>query len=362
MKTKKTIISAVSIILVVGVVIGTVVVVHNKNKDPQVNQRQNALKTICLNTDDQKLCHDTLSNVKNSSDPKAFLGAAIQASLNNVIKALNMTDTISIQQGNNTQSIVKMATNDCKDFIQSAMDSLKASSEFLGNTTLQTLTDQSPDFKNWLASVISYQQACMDGFDDNQDAAKKVKAQIGENGLDDMGKLTGIALDMMADFENILSHFGLKVQLNNVARRLIEVDNEGYPTWFKASDRKLLADMKRRRGHHIKPNVVVSQDGKGQFKTIQAAVNSYPKGWKGRYVIFVKAGTYREYVTIPKTAPNILMYGAGSGKTIVTGNRNNVDGYTTSNTATFGKLTIPIIYLCIPFLCSIYIRYTLLRS
>ena len=260
MKTKKTIISAVSIILVVGVVIGTVVVVHNKNKDPQVNQRQNALKTICLNTDDQKLCHDTLSNVKNSSDPKAFLGAAIQASLNNVIKALNMTDTISIQQGNNTQSIVKMATNDCKDFIQSAMDSLKASSEFLGNTTLQTLTDQSPDFKNWLASVISYQQACMDGFDDNQDAAKKVKAQIGENGLDDMGKLTGIALDMMADFENILSHFGLKVQLNNVARRLIEVDNEGYPTWFKASERKLLADMKRRRGHHIKPNVVVSQE------------------------------------------------------------------------------------------------------
>ncbi|KAK4273320.1 hypothetical protein QN277_021746 [Acacia crassicarpa] len=331
----KIIVSAVSLILVVGVVIGAVVVSNNKNKDPQITERQNAVKAMCQNTEDQKLCHDTLGNVRNSSDPKAFLAAAVEASANNVIKALNMSNKLSVEQGNSTQGIVKMALDDCKDFLESAMDSLQASIDFLGNNTIQTLIDQSPDFKNWLASVVSYQQACMDGYDDKADGAPQVRTQLQENGLDDMGKITGIALDMMADLESILNQFGLKIKMNPSARRLLEVDGEGYPTWFSASDRKLMARMRRGRGHHIRPNVVVAQDGSGQFKTIMDAINSYPKGFQGRYAIFVKAGTYREYVVIPKTAVNILLYGQGTDKTIVTGSRNNVDGYTTSDTATF---------------------------
>ncbi|XP_028792007.1 pectinesterase-like [Neltuma alba] len=331
----KIIVSAVSLILVVGVVIGAVVVVHNKNTDPQVTERQHAVKAMCQNTEDQKLCHDTLGSVRNSSDPKAFIAAALEATTNNVIKALNMSDKLSVEQGNSSQGIVKMALDDCKDLLQFAMDSLQASTDFLGSNSVQSLSDRSPDFKNWLASVVSYQQACMDGYDENVDGAQQIKSQLQENGLDNVGKLTGIALDIMADLESILNQFGLKVQVNPASRRLLEVDSEGYPTWFSAADRKLLANVARGRGHHIKPNVVVAQDGSGQFKTIMAAVNSYPKGFKGRYIIQVKAGTYREYVVIPKTAVNILMYGEGTDKTIVTGNRNNVDGYTTSNSATF---------------------------
>jgi pectin methylesterase-like acyl-CoA thioesterase len=56
-----------------------------------------------------------------------------------------------------------------------------------------------------------------------------------------------------------------------------------------------------------------------------------------RYVIYVKEGVYEEYVTITKKMANVTMYGDGSKKTIITGNRNFVDGLTTYKTATFSK-------------------------
>jgi pectin methylesterase-like acyl-CoA thioesterase len=58
-----------------------------------------------------------------------------------------------------------------------------------------------------------------------------------------------------------------------------------------------------------------------------------------RYVIYVKEGVYEEYVTITKNMVNVTVYGDGSKKSIVTGNKNFVDGTTTFKTATFSKAT-----------------------
>ena len=87
----------------------------------------------------------------------------------------------------------------------------------------------------------------------------------------------------------------------------------------------------------MKPNAVVAKDGSGQFKTISAALAAYPKTLRGRYVIYVKAGIYKEYVHITKDMKNIFMYGDGPKKTIVTGNKSNRGGFTTQDTATFSK-------------------------
>lgn len=157
-----------------------------------------------------------------------------------------------------------------------------------------------------------------------------------------MGKLTGITLDIVTDLANILQNFDLKLDLNPASRRLMEaneLDNEGLPTWFSAADRKLLA----KNNGAPPPNAVVAHDGSGKFRTIKDAIASYPKGFKGRYIIYVKAGVYDEYITIPKQAINILMYGDGPTKTIVTGHKNFVDGVKTMQTATFGKYIFPIL-------------------
>ncbi|KAJ7012163.1 hypothetical protein NC653_004811 [Populus alba x Populus x berolinensis] len=100
-----------------------------------------------------------------------------------------------------------------------------------------------------------------------------------------------------------------------------------------AADRKLLAS---RGNGGARPNAVVAHDGSGKFKTINAALAAYPKGLRGRYVIYVKAGIYREYVTVTKDKPNVFIYGDGARRTIVTGNKNFAkDGIGTWKTATF---------------------------
>ena len=47
-----------------------------------------------------------------------------------------------------------------------------------------------------------------------------------------------------------------------------------------------------------KPDVVVAADGTGDFKTIQAAVESIPSTNRDRIVVFIKDGTYREKIRI----------------------------------------------------------------
>ncbi|KAK7278126.1 hypothetical protein RJT34_23151 [Clitoria ternatea] len=335
----KVLVSGVSLILVVGVAIGVVVVANNKNgssSDPQVATHEKNVQAMCANTEDPKVCHDVLSTAPttNTSDPKIYIKTIVEAAAKSVIKALNMSGRLSLEHGEVDPGI-KMALDDCKDLMEFAMDSLEAAVNLVRDHNIQALHDQSPDFRNWLSAVISYQQSCMDGFNNETNGEDKVKEQLQTDGLDHMGKITGITLDIITHLSKILEELGLKLHLNPGSRRLLEVDNEGFPTWFSAADRKLLNKVQRKQAT---PNAVVAKDGSGKFKTIKDAIASYPKGFKGRFVIYVKAGVYAEYVTVPKTAVNVLMYGDGPTKTIVTGHKNFVDGVKTMQTATFANV------------------------
>jgi pectinesterase len=64
---------------------------------------------------------------------------------------------------------------------------------------------------------------------------------------------------------------------------------------------------------------VVAQDGSGNFKTIQAAVNAVRDHSEMRAVIHVKAGTYREKLVIPSWKKNIALIGDSKETTIITG-------------------------------------------
>jgi pectinesterase len=90
--------------------------------------------------------------------------------------------------------------------------------------------------------------------------------------------------------------------------------------------------------------VTVSQDGQGNFTTINDAVAAAPNntdGSNGYFMIYVTAGIYEEYVSIAKNKKYLMMVGDGINQTVITGNRSVVDGWTTFNSATFGKSLIP---------------------
>lgn len=90
----------------------------------------------------------------------------------------------------------------------------------------------------------------------------------------------------------------------------------------------------------VRGTVTVSQDGSGNFTTVNdavaAAANS-TKGLKGYFLIYIKAGVYEEYVNVANNKNYLMMIGEGINTTVITGNRSVVDGWTTFNSATFGK-------------------------
>lgn len=86
--------------------------------------------------------------------------------------------------------------------------------------------------------------------------------------------------------------------------------------------------------------MVVSQDGTGNFTTINDAINAAPNNSvasDGYFLVYITAGVYEEYVSIASNKQYLLLIGDGINQTIITGNRNVVDGSTTFDSATLGE-------------------------
>lgn len=68
----------------------------------------------------------------------------------------------------------------------------------------------------------------------------------------------------------------------------------------------------------IKANFVVAADGTGDFTTVQEAINATPNNRKAYFYIYIKKGTYKEVITIPKSKDYIYLYGEDATTTILT--------------------------------------------
>ncbi|KAA8527362.1 hypothetical protein F0562_034923 [Nyssa sinensis] len=71
--------------------------------------------------------------------------------------------------------------------------------------------------------------------------------------------------------------------------------------------------------------VLVDIEGKGDFKSIQTAIDSVPEGNSNWIIIHVRKGIYREKVHIPHNKPYIFMRGNGNKKTAIVWSQSSVD-------------------------------------
>ncbi|KAM6544898.1 hypothetical protein CsatB_025634 [Cannabis sativa] len=344
----KVTVAGISIILVVGVVVALIAGVTHKgggasgdgNGDDDLSFSSKAVAAICRPTDYKKLCVESLGEAANNetASPKDLFKAVLNSTIQRVLVAV---DKSSVLSQNTTSAPHKMSLEDCKDLLDFAVDELQASFSTVGDSDLHTVKDREAELMNWLSAVISYQQTCLDGIQDPE-----LKSDMTNNMLD-ASQMTSNALAIVSgissilgafdiNFSNLTSHFN---PTSTTSRRLMEapVDDKdsSYPQWLSAADRKLLAT---RGGGNLRPNVVVAKDGSGQYKTIAGALASYPKNHRGRYVIYVKAGIYDEYITVAKDQVNVFMYGDGPRKTIVTGRKSFRDGVSTFKTASFSAI------------------------
>lgn len=84
----------------------------------------------------------------------------------------------------------------------------------------------------------------------------------------------------------------------------------------------------------------MAKNGSGDCLTINEAVDRVPKKSNSRFVIYVTAGAYVQNVNIDKSKWNVMIYGDGNDKTIVSGSLSNRTRVPTFRSATFGTLEV----------------------
>jgi pectinesterase len=84
-------------------------------------------------------------------------------------------------------------------------------------------------------------------------------------------------------------------------------------------------------------HVVVSQDGKGDFKTIQQAIDHAPLYGSDRLVIEIRPGSYHERVMVPQDRPRVTFQGQDAATTVIT--------YSMSATAAGGTFFSSIVHI-----------------
>ncbi|WOL06516.1 pectinesterase-like [Canna indica] len=343
--------ASVSVVLIVAAV-GAAAVLYNKPKQDSDSSKpskshggsssssasanakdyhaNSAIQALCEATDHQSACESSLKKyIKPNSQPKELFRAAVTAVVDEVDKAFERTDSIKTDDPS-----VKAAIDDCRELHGYAVDDLNNTLGAINAHNLNQLQKQVHDLKIWLSAVAAYQQTCNDGFPEGELRTKM------QTTMDSAKNLTSNALVIVGEVSSLIS--ALNIAGVGAHRGLLEEEGEepatssfhedGIPSWVSEQDRRTLLS---RAANGLTPNVTVAKDGSGNFTTISDALKNMPKKYDGRYVIYVKEGTYQEQVLVDKNMINVTMYGDGSRKTIVTGSKNYVDGVKTFQTATF---------------------------
>lgn len=344
-KKKRVIITLLATVLLTAAVIGVAVGVKSRKNDSHhadiqvTSSAAHAIvKSSCSSTLYPELCFSTLASFpglgvsKKVTDQKDVIAIALNVTVITVqhnyfaVKKLILRKDLTKRE--------KIALHDCLETIDETLDELRKAEEDLQQyPNKKSLQQHADDLRTLLSSAITNQETCIDGFS-HDEADKKVRKELTE-GQFHVEKLCSNALAMIKNMTDTDIEKEMKFTGGRKLKEEEEEDHVRWPEWLSAGDRRLL------QSPSVTPNVVVAADGSGNYRTVAAAVAAAPEKSSSRYVIRIKAGVYRENVEIPKKKTNIMFMGDGRSNTIITGNRNVVDGSTTFNSATVGKLTSP---------------------
>lgn len=305
---------------------------ENKGDKKQVSSTVKAVKSICQVTDYKQECVNNISPVAgNTTDTKKLIQIAFSVAQKHIAEAAKKSDVLkNLEQDPRTSK----ALFQCKVMMNQAIGELKHAFDKLANFDAKQVQTLIMDLKTWLSATITYQETCLDGFNETTgDAAEKMKAALKSS-----MHLSSNGLAMISEISPYIA------DLNDVGfggafgggRRLLDEEfvlDHGL-NWF---DPELGRKLLNAAPFDLKPNVVVAKDGSGQYNTIKEALLQVPKRSLMPFVIYVKEGIYQEYVTVEKYMTHVVMVGDGGTKTRITGNKNFKDGLTTMLTATVCK-------------------------
>lgn len=321
----------VSAMLLVAMVVGVTVGVNyiqNEQDDIEDNRKNHvsstvkAVQTICHPTTYKKECEDSLiagAAAGNTTDPKDLVKIAFNVTIQKISDKLRETQLLHDVE---KDPRVKSALETCKQLMDLSIGEFTRSLDDIGEFDLKSIDKIFMNLKVWLSGAVTYQDTCLDGFENStSEAGTKMK-----NLLTSSMHMSSNALAIITDLADTVQSWNTTKLFG---RRLLQ-DSET-PSWV---DHRMLLDAKTNTIKH-KPNVTVAQDGSGDFKTINEALLKVPeKSDKKPFVIYIKKGVYPEFVQVTKHMTYVVFVGDGGKKTIITGNKNFIDGVNTYNTAT----------------------------
>ncbi|KAJ6812650.1 putative pectinesterase/pectinesterase inhibitor 41 [Iris pallida] len=310
--------------------------------------------TACNSTTDPTFCRSVLPP-RGSQNLYTYSRFSLAKSLSNARKFLKTVDRYLSRRSALSHTAIN-ALEDCQLLAELNIDFLVSASS-TANSSSTLLDPQTDKLQTLLSALLTNQQTCLDGL---QAATSSWSVKNGLSApLSNGNKLYSVSLSLfnrawvkkkpkkarnvsvppkevpVPNGRKLLFHevdvgrrgdSGLPVKISSRAGRDL-YERSGRRLLQSSSDAVLVSDI-----------VVVSQDGTGNFTTITDAVSSAPNktdGSSGYYLILVTAGVYQEYVLIPKYKRYLMMVGDGINQTVVTGDHNNIDGWTTFKSATF---------------------------
>ncbi|WZZ56035.1 hypothetical protein YC2023_056142 [Brassica napus] len=255
------------------------------------------VKAWCSKTPNPKPCEYFLTHNSDQKPIKSlseFLKISMKLALDRAILAKSHASTLGPKCRDTRE---KAAWEDCLKLYDFTVSKI--------NKTMDPDTKCSKtDSQTWLSTALTNLDTCEAGF-----------LELG---------VTDFILPLMSN--NVSDLICNTLAINKVPFNYTPPEKDGFPSWVKPGDRKLLQNSTPR------DNVVVAKDGSGNFRTIKEAINA--ASGSGRFVIYVKQGVYSENLEIQKD--NVMLRGDGKGRTIITGSRSVGGGSTTFKSATVG--------------------------
>ncbi|KAF8014898.1 hypothetical protein BT93_H0636 [Corymbia citriodora subsp. variegata] len=298
-------------------------------------------RTICTSTPYPSTCRSNLPS-NDTGDIYYYGRFSMGRSLSQARMFLALVDKYLARQDSFTISAVR-ALEDCRFLASLNLDFLLSSSQAVNASSSALSTLEADDVQTVLSAILTNQMTCLDGL---QSTASAGSARNGLSPpLANDTKLYSVSLALFTrgwvpqnkkgngsagawqpksrqlPFQNGRMSFTMSSRTRgiyeSVTRRKL----------LQSSDSVVISDI-----------VVVSQDGTGNFTTINDAIAVAPNntnGANGYFLIYVTAGVYQEYVSIAKNKNYLMMIGDGINQTVITGNRSVANGWTTFNSATF---------------------------
>jgi len=310
-----------------------------KNEDLQIDHirwksTSKAVHHACSSTLYPEFCVSSVSNFPGLSErpgPMEILKVVVKLSIAAVEKANARARRLSRPGLDQRQ---RGALQDCFELFDETLDELYGTLSDLKNKTFISIPQSASDLETLLSAAITNQYTCIDSFTHCKGNLKQ--SLLG--GLRNISHLVSNSLAMVKNISAEASNLARRT-VSNQNRRLLSdqsdpnfmpMDSDGFPSWMSVGDRRLLQTSTGT----VKPNAVVAKDGSGNYTNITEAVEAAPEKSKTRYVIHIKAGVYAENVELHKKKTNLMFIGDGMDVTVVTGNRNVKENFTTFRSAT----------------------------